>query len=433
MQESKQYAAQQRLDLLFDTGTYQQMERKREAGGTPAGLLCAYGRVNGRPVCAFAQDHACQSGALGMAQTEMLLELYALAEKIGCPIVGIYDSDGAWVKDAARPLRDYGTLMQRAASLSGLVPQFSVVAGPCLGSAAIWAASADFLLMTQEGRLYLTPNATESPESAAHVGIAAAVLETVEEAIQLVRQLLVRLPSNNLESVSVAPPVPPVQQQATLAGLVDAGSFSSLWEAFGSGVTAGLAAIEGISVGMLVFSGSLHSTDCLKAARFLRICDAFSIPVVSILEHVEFVENNIAELRAMTRLAGCYGEATTGMLSIVTGEAIGSIGAIVLGKPAADWRLTISEAVIAPMAPLTAAEFFYHDALQGTTDLHAAQKQLADRYRTDVVSARAAVESGLVDQIVSTEQLRQATASALTLLRRKRMATQPKKHHTIPF
>ena len=116
------------------------------------------------------------------------------------------------MKDAARPLRDYGTLMQRAASLSGLVPQFSVVAGPCLGSAAIWAASADFLLMTQEGRLYLTPNATESPESAAHVGIAAAVLETVEEAIQLVRQLLVRLPSNNLESVSVAPPVPPVQQ-----------------------------------------------------------------------------------------------------------------------------------------------------------------------------------------------------------------------------
>ncbi len=409
MQESKQYAAQQRLDLLFDTGTYQQMERKREAGGTPAGLLCAYGRVNGRPVCAFAQDHACQSGALGTAQTEMLLELYALAEKIGCPIVGIYDSDGAWVKDAARPLRDYGTLMQRAASLSGLVPQFSVVAGPCLGSAAIWAASADFLLMTQEGRLYLTPNATESPESAAHAGIAAAVLETVEEAIQL------------------------VQQQATLAGLVDAGSFSSLWEAFGSGVTAGLAAIEGISVGMLVFSGSLHSTDCLKAARFLRICDAFSIPVVSVLEHVEFVENNIAELRAMTRLAGCYGEATTGMLSIVTGEAIGSIGAIVLGKPAADWRLAIPEAVIAPMAPLTAAEFFYHDALQGTTDLHAAQKQLADRYRTDVVSARAVVESGLVDQIVSTEQLRQATASALTLLRRKRMATQPKKHHTIPF
>ena len=424
MQESKQYAAQQRLDLLFDTGTYQQMERKREAGGTPAGLLCAYGRVNGRPVCAFAQDHACQSGALGTVQTEMLLELYALAEKIGCPIVGIYDSDGAWVKDAARPLRDYGTLMQRAASLSGLVPQVSVVAGPCLGSAAIWAASADFLLMTQEGRLYLTPNATESAESVAHAGIAAAVLETAEDAIQLVRQLLVRLPSNNLESVSVAPPVSPVQQQATLAGLVDAGSFSSLWEAFGSDVTAGLAAIEG---------GSLHSTDCLKAARFLRICDAFSIPVVSILEHVEFVENNIAELRAMTRLAGCYGEATTGMLAIVTGEAIGSIGAVVLGKPAADWRLAVPEAVIAPMAPLTAAEFFYHDALQGTTDLHAAQKQLADRYRTDVVSARAAVESGLVDQIVSTEQLRQAAASALTLLRRKRMATQPKKHHTIPF
>lgn len=438
-------AARTRLTYLFDEGKFTELDAFAGNGSETAGVITAYGYADGEPVYAFSQDISVKSGALTEDGARKIAKIYDLAAKTGTPVIGIYDSYGADVNDNAAALRAYGELMLWTSNLSGVVPQIAVVAGVCSGTAALLAEAADFVVMAEGASLYAAPNAKSggSAENAAANGTVSVVCADDKAAVEKAKEILLKLPQNNLSPVPIYEYEEPTGVVGTdiegIKAVFDGNSVIELSEGFGGAAYTALATVNGETVGVAATnrtSDKLTADDCAKLARFVRTCDAFAVPVVTFVDTEGFAGSDETEaagaVKSMSKLAHAYAEATTAKISVVTGKAYGTAYIALAGKGAnADVAYALPEAVISALDPVTAVEFLEHDKLAGADDLAAARKALADEYARDKASAANAAVNGLVDGIVSAEQLRGAIVDALAMMSGKRISRLPKKHSNI--
>lgn len=435
---------QDRLSALFDDGKYTEINSGIMEKDKPTSVVTAYGYVNGNPVYAFAQDKSVSGGAVGMAHAEKISKLYLLASKTGNAIVGIYDSDGAVMDGTAESLMAYGKMISASSVVSGVIPQIAIIAGTCAGSASILACSSDFVIMTKDSEFFMTPNAeNSSAESAMKSGIASAVCDDEKSAIEKARDIINIMPVNNL---SPAPEFEPLEPAGTISsdikgiisGVADADTAVELYSDYGKASYTAFARIEGKTVGIISTNKTadkLGSADCTKIARFVRLCDAFSIPVVTFVDSEGFeTSDTVSNVKNMTLLASSYAEATTVKLAVVTGKAVGTVFSAVAGKDvSADFTYAWQSAYISPVLPETAVEFLWHDRLKGAENLSAKRKELAEEYKSTLASAEKASNIGCIDEVISASDTRTVISSALDMLSGKRVTKLPKKHNNLPF
>ncbi len=440
----KATTARERLTALFDPDSFVEVGALVKTGCDGAGVITGYGLVEGSPVYAFSQDVSVKSGAVGAAHGSKIKKIYDLAYKTGAPVVGIYDSNGAAVAEGLDAMAAYGEMLNLSNSLSGVVPQISLVLGVCAGSAALAAASADFVVMSEKAEFFLSTGdvATSSDAAtAAKDGVAHIVAKDEAEAIASARTLLSMLPSNNL---SAAPMCDFSAPAANFTGsmleaaksIVDADSLMELQAGFGTGAKVALATMAGSTVGVVCASvdGKLTSRDCTKIARFVTICDSFQIPVVTLVDCEGFASapdhGFRGGVREVAKLAHVYAEATTPKVAVITGKAYGAAYITLAGRAAnADYTVAWPSAVISALSPTVAVAFLEGDKIT-------ADKSRADveaEYAQTQASAFAAAAKGHVDDVIEPSETRGAVLSALDMLSGKRVTTLPKKHGNIPM
>lgn len=445
--------ARERLTYLFDEGAFTELDAFAKTGDSLSGVITAYGYVEGSPVYAFSQDSTVKSGAVGRAHSAKICKVLELAAKTGVPVIGIHDSNGAFIDGGVDALSAYGDMLMWTSNLSGVVPQISVIAGVCAGSAALLACSSDVVIMTEKSEFFITPpfnsdgvKGAGSAKNAAKSGTAQLVCADDKSAMEMARKVISRLPMNNLSPIPMfefeASAVTVGEDAASMVvAISDKDSVVELSESFGTASFTALATMQGATVGFAATNktaAKLTSADCSKLARFMRMCDAFAIPVVTLLDSEGFETSAAAELtgciRDMARLANTYAEATTVKLSIVTGKAYGAAFTALAGRNAnSDMVFAFPDAVISPLAPETAVEFLNHDALKGATDLAEKRKELADEYAATTASAFEAAAKNCIDDIIEPSTARETIISALDILAGKRVTRLPKKHSNMPM
>ena len=442
--------ARERLSNLFDEGKFTEMDLFTKQGDNLAGVMTAYGYIDSNPVYAFSQDVSVNGGALGVAAAKKIAKVYDLAAKTGVPVVGIYDSDGVVLTDGIDVLTSCSELLMKTANLSGVVPQISVIAGTCAGMQAMLATSADFVIMAKDAELFITPNSKikegEFAQNSAKCGTVSLVCDDDMQAIGKAKELIARLPGNNLSGVPMfefSPSGLELKDDADsmVKAVADADSVIELSADFGLASYTAIASVCGATVGFVATNktkNKLTADDCSKISRFVRTCDAFSLPVVTLIDTEGFDLGDEAEtsgsLRDMTKIAFAYAEATTAKISIIVGNAYGSAYMALAGKGAdADLIYAYPNAVISAVNPLTAVEFFKHDGLKGASDVDAKRKELAEDYASNEASAFVAAEANCIQDIINPIDTRVTIANALEILASKRTSRLPKKHSNMPF
>ncbi|MBR3024010.1 MAG: carboxyl transferase [Oscillospiraceae bacterium] len=437
-------AARRRLAALFDDGAYTEVGSLSMEKESLASVITTYGYVNGSLVYAFSQDKTVNSGAVGTVHAQKIAKLYSLAAKTGRPVVGIHDSNGAFIDGTVDSLNAYGEMIGTAASVSGVVPQISVIAGVCAGSAAMLACSADFVVMTKDAELYVAPNGKSTAADASKAGTAAVVCDDDDAAVSAAKELLRLIPENNLTAV----PVYEYEENSFASGnalsdtvnnIADADSVTELYEGFGKASYTALATVAGSTAGIVSTNKTkdkLTADDSAKIARFVRTCDAFGIPVITLVDTEGFDGEGEAagSVRNMTMLAGAYAEATTAKVTLVTGKAYGPAFVALASKGAnADFTFAYESAVISPLAPVTAVEFLWHEKLAGAANTAAKREELAKEYIAEYATAEKAAYRNAVDEVISPAQTRAKLAEALEILSGKRVSRLPKKHNNLPL
>ncbi len=428
------------LAKFFDEGAYTAL-----FGDTA--VAAAFGSAKGVPVYAV-----CQTGAAVSAKdAEKIVKVLDMAVKTGNPVVTFYDSVGAKLEEGLAALSGSAAVAAAVAKCSGVVPQIAVVTGVCGAGSALAAAGADICIMSEEGELFLTPPFTSaaagdktegagSAAFAAKAGVAAITVKNAKEAAEKAAELVGLLPSNNLAGPAVFETAAPAgalelakyDAEKAAASIVDAGSAVELYADWGKKVYTALAAVAGNAVGVVATKGP-EDTLCRccvsKAARFVRLCDAFSIPVVTLVNTDGFkkscAEDVSGGLREAARLAGTYADATTAKVAVITGKAV---GAAYTALAAADVTIAVEGCTVAPVDPKAAVTVLYHDEINAGSNIAADTAKKAAQYAATECSAAAAVKAGLADMAVPAAGVRAAVAAALDMLSTKRVQRLPKKH-----
>lgn len=428
------------LAKFFDEGAYSALY----ADGA---VVAAFGSANGVPVYAV-----CQTGAaVAEKDTGKIVKVLDMAAKTGNPVVTFYHSVGAKLEEGLAALSGSAAVAAAVARVSGVVPQIAVVTGVCGAGSALAAAGADLCIMSEEGELFLTPpftsaaagDKTEDAGSAAYAakaGVAALVVKNADEAAQAAARMVGLLPANNLAGPAVFEAAEPsgtlnlakYSPEEAAASIVDAGSAVELYAGYGKNIYTAIATVAGNVVGVVATKGAGEALcrGCVsKTARFVRMCDAFSIPVVTLVNTDGFkkscAEDLSGGLREAARLAGTYADATTAKVAVVTGKAV---GAAYTALANADLTVAVEGCTIAPIEPKAAVTVLYKDELEQGTNIAGDTAKLAAKYAAEVCSASAAVEAGLADVAVPASGVRAAVASALDMLATKRVQRMPKKH-----
>lgn len=436
-QDMKNTKGYSRIVSLLDDESFHEVDGLAKSQDGYAEAVAGYGTVNGCPVCVFSQNSDVSGGAMSKAQASKMKKIYQLAVKIGSPVIGLFDSAGGRLSESGNIMEAYGEILLHANNLSGVVPQISVVLGPCTGTAAMIAAGADFVVMSPEGELTIATNGEGgSADEAARAGLCHIAASDEAEAIQSVQKLLSMLPSNNLsspmleEAAQAVSSVPAGQDADTgeiVRSLCDGGEFAELSPEFGRSSTIGLARMGGSAAGLLALHGTIDADSCSKAARFIRFCDSFSIPVVTVVNAEKF-----ASLKEASKLSGAYSEATTAKITVVSGSACGPVYIAVAGRGAnSDFTMAWPDAVVSAVAPETGAIFLWNDRLAGSADPVNDRKKLIEEYRQTEASAQKAAEEGIIEAVVSPEETRAEIIACLDMLSGKRVSTLPKKHADI--
>lgn len=432
--------ARQRLALLFDEDSFAEIGRFASPNGETASVVTGFGTVDGAPVYAFSQDVSVKGGAMNKAAAAKMRKIYELAVKNGAPVVGIYDSKGGDMAEGTEMLAAYADAANACAALSGVVPQISLVAGLCAGTAAMLACMADFVVMTEESEFFMTaPFVAEdgnlegagTAKNAARSGAAAITAKDENAAIAEVKKLVRILPSNNLELsgndyfVENDAGITEAMAGSELIGAIaDKDSVTELYKDFGSASVTALGSLSWHTVGFVATDKSgekLSPADCVKIARFVSFCDAFSIPVVTVLNSEGFGGGAAAELsgsiRDAAKLAQIYASATTPKITLITEKAYGSAYCAI--APASDLVIAYENAVIAPTAPKTAVVFLKGDELNGSNEAQLISDYIdgeADPYRAGA------------DRVIEAEQAREAVLAAVEAMSGKRVSSPQRKH-----
>ncbi len=415
------------LTSFFDEGSFTSVNTLAKSQDTYAEVVAGFGTVEGLPVYAFAQNSDFCGGAMSKAQAAKIKKIYDLALKTGAPVVGFYDSKGGRLDEGNALLAGYGEVLNSAAKLSGVVPQISVVLGSCLGTGALNAVSADFVIVTKDSKLSLdTMGNNADAKSNAESGVASVVAEDGADAVAKARELICYLPANNLNATPLAEAVEADGSKGCIChSLVDDGSIFKLGAEYGSAARTILARVEGQVIGAVNTNGEAFTADdSTKIAKFVRFCDAFSIPVVTFVNSKGF-----EDIKSAAKVTSAYAEATTAKISVVTGTAIGALYIALAGTGAnADVVYALPEAVISPVNPEAAALIIAPEKMNVSVE---EQKTVAAQFASENLSAERACECGYVDDIVTREEIRSTIVSALDMLMGKRVETLSKKHSTI--
>ncbi|WP_411676652.1 carboxyl transferase domain-containing protein [Caproicibacter sp.] len=436
-QDMKHTKGYLRIVSLLDDGSFHEVDGLAKSQGGYAEAVVGYGTVEGSPVCVFSQNSDVDGGAMSKAQASKIKKIYHLAVKTGTPVVGIFDSAGGRLNENGDILEAYGEILLHANNLSGVVPQISVVLGPCTGTSAMIAAGADFVVMSDKGELTIATNGEDgTAKEAEKLGLCQIAAADETEAIKAAHRLLSMLPSNNLSSALLsegagAPGGTPSASETDAGKLIgsicDGGEFLELSPQFGCSAVTGLAYMGGSVAGFTALSGVIDPDSCSKAARFLRFCDSFSIPVITIVNAEKF-----ESLREASKLSSAYSEATTAKITVVTGSAYGPVYIAIAGRGAgSDFTLAWPDAVVSAISPETGAVFLWNDRLAGSENPVEDRKKLIEEYRKTEASAQKAAADGIIEAVVAPEKTRAEILAGLDMLSGKRVSTLPKKHADI--
>ncbi len=412
---------------FFDADSFCEIDAFAKSGDGVCEAVAGYGTVEGLPVYAFAQNSDICGGAMSKAQAAKLKKLYKLALKTGAPVVGFYDSVGGRLAQGTELLAGCGDILNLTAKLSGAVPQISVITGTCLGTNALAAAGADFVIMTEDAKLSLdVTGANAGAACNAENGGASIIAADTDEAVQKARELLCYLPSNNLTSAPEAEALDPSPEGSCMVSkIVDGGSKFKIADSCGKTGRIRLARMGGSVVGVVRTIGKkLDEKSSEKLAKFVRFCDAFSLPVLTVVDCAGF-EN----MAAAQRLISAYAEATTVKISVIVGKAVGSAYIALAGTGSnADAVYALPNAVISPVNVEAAAWIMAPEQMKVPVE---EQSAAAEKFAEENLSAFNAAQNGYVDGIVEETELRVAVLSALDMLSGKRVPTVAKKHNTI--
>lgn len=414
--------ARARLLQLFDEGTFVEIDRLARDGDKPVEAVAGYGLVDGSPVYAFAQDRDICCGAIGKAQGAKIRKVYELAAQNGAPVVGVFDSDGAKLGEGLDAMDAIAEILLASNTISGVVPQIAVIAGACVGSSAIVAAGADIVVAAKGADYYLNPGDENAQASI--------VAEDADAAMETARELLGMLPANNL-SVPVAYEFDSAAMGACdgIAGVIDAVADADSAIRLGEGpCETALARVGGAVCGLVTLAeDKLSCCSASRVARFVRLCDGFSIPVVTFVDAVGF-----ACLKGATRVSQAYAEATTAKITVLVGKAYGAAYIAVAGKSAgADAVLAWPTATVLPLAPEAAIHIFWKDRLADMSNPTEDRKKLAEEYAETEGSVFNAAAGGAVTDVIAPADTKAKLMAMLETLASKRVTRLPKKHANI--
>lgn len=428
-----------RLQKLFDDATFTQVDAFAKSEGGYAEAVAGYGYINGTGVYAIAQNSDLSGGAMSQSQAAKIKKVYDLAQKTGVPVITIYDSIGGRLAEGSQLLTAYGEILKMSSALSGVIPQISVVLGPCLGTQALIAACGDVVIAAKGAEFSLDVNTGSTAEKAFENGTAHLLAEDEEDAIAIARDVASMLPANNIEtaagfefadaSENVADNTPANDIPELVA---DDGSYLELSAAYGDDAVTALATLTGITVGFVSAGTKILGGDaCKKIARFVRFCDAFSIPVITFVDSEKF-----CCLKSAARVSSAYAEATTAKISVITGEAYGALYVALAGTGSnADITFAYPNASVSPLNPYASAVIMLGDEigkeLKGSANPQADKEALVAKFKAENCSVFEAAANGYVEDVITPSATRAKLASALDMLIGKRVQRLPKKHNNL--
>jgi acetyl-CoA carboxylase carboxyltransferase component len=482
--------ARERLERFFDPGTFTELDPfvthrvdkfglgERRIPGD--GVVTGWGDVDGRPVCGFAQDSTVFGGALGEAHAMKIVKVMETARKAGVPIVGLNDSGGARIQEGVMSLGGYGEVFYRNVLLSGVVPQISLVLGPCAGGAVYSPAITDFVIMASgTGQMFITgPDVVRAVTgeevtmealggAAAHAeqsGVSHLTAQSDDDAIALARRLLSYLPLNNLEEGPTAPAAAPSEAarnelakvvpedsnapydvHQVLERVLDVGSFFEIQPAWAPNLVIGFARLGGAPVGVVannpsVLAGTLDINASTKGARFVRFLDAFNLPILTFVDVPGFLPGTSQEhggiIRHGAKLLYAYAEATVPMLTVILRKAYGGAYDVMCSKHlGGDLNLAWPTAEIAVMGADGAVNILFRHELEAApaAERDAARARLTNQYREEFLNPYLAAERGYIDDVIDPSETRERFLRGLKILGSKRDDRPPRKHGNIPL
>ena len=491
--EEKQHAkgkltARERVEKLLDPGSFKELDtfvRHRTAEfdmqkNRPWGdaVVTGHGTIDGRPMCVFSQDFTVFGGSLGEVMAEKMVKIMDLAAKIGCPVIGINDSGGARIQEGVVSLGAYGDVFVRNVQCSGVIPQISLIMGPCAGGAVYSPAMTDFIFMVKEtSHMFITGPDVIKTVTGEEVefeelggamthnsksGVAHFAAEDEEHCLEDVRYFMSFLPQNNLELPpkmdsgdphdrmdpeldSIVPDSPnkPYDMRDVVSRIVDDGDFFEVQEHFAKNIIIGLSRLGGRPVGIVgnqpaQLAGVLDIDASEKAARFVRFCDAFNIPLVTFTDVPGFLPGTSQEwggiIRHGAKLLYAFTEATVPKLTVVTRKAYGGAYDVMNSKHMlADFNFAWPQAEVAVMGPEGAVNIIYRRDIQSSPTPEERREKLMNDYKARFANPYSAAERGYIDDVIVPHETRPRLITALETLETKRVAGPKRKHGNIPL
>ena len=421
-----------RLAALFDDSAFTEIDAFAKSADGEIEVSAGFGTIEGIPVYAFSQEPSVSGGAISAAQCAKIKKIYDLAAKTGCPIIGIYDSNGVKLSEGFEALTAYGEIVKASASVSGVIPQISVIAGACLGTSALVANMADVVIAVKDADFYVTTPSDITARDSAEQGTVDIVADDFSGAAQKVRDIISLLPSNNLDFAPVFDCTElPAADLTQLSGMdfINAVASNSveLKKDYAANVVTALGVIGGIPAGIIAFGGEALCPACIyKAEAFVKFCDAFNMPIVTIVDSNGFArDNENPMLVAVTKLTSAYASATCPKISLITGNAVGAAYITLAGRASnADLAFAWDTAVVSPLEPESAVAFLFSERLAEGEN----REELEREYKETLASPFTAAASGAIDDVFVPEETTAKLISALNILSGKRETTIPRKH-----
>jgi acetyl-CoA carboxylase carboxyltransferase component len=480
--------ARERLDVLLDPGSFVELDmlaRHRAHGfdiertrPLTDGVVTGWGTVDGRKVFVFSQDFTVFGGALGEVFAEKIHKVMDLAESVGAPFVGLNDGAGARIQEGVVSLAAYGGIFYRNVKASGVIPQISVIMGPCAGGAVYSPAMTDFIFMVRgTSHMFITgPDVVKAVTGedvtqeelggamthASKSGVASFVYDDERQCLEEVRYLLSFLPSNNLEDPPyVAPeddpergcpglidlipdsPNKPYDMKKVIADVVDDGEFMEVFPYWAGNIVTGFARFDGHAVGIVgnqpqVLAGTLDIDASEKGARFVRTCDAFNIPIVTFVDVPGFLPGTDQEyggiIRHGAKLLYAYCEASVPRVQVITRKAYGGAYVVMNSKSiGADLAFAWPSAEIAVMGPQGAVNIIFRKELEAADEPEVRRAELVEEYTERFANPYVAAERGYVDDVIDPADTRAVLCRSLAMLRTKQEKLPQRKHGNVPL
>lgn len=486
--DSGKLTARERIDLLLDSESFIEIDRfvkhrctdfnmdKEHYAGD--GVISGYGTIEGRTVYVYSQDFTVFGGSLSGSNAKKICKVMELALKNGAPIIGICDSGGARIQEGVESLAGYADIFLRNTLASGVIPQITAVMGPCAGGAVYSPALTDFVFMVKNTS-YMFVTGPEVIKAVTHEevtkeklggamthnqnsGVAHFAADTEKQCLQLIRTLISYLPSNNLEDPplrkveddpkrtdpklqSVIPEnsKKPYDAKTIIHSIVDNHHFFEVQQHYAQNIVIGFGTLNGKTVGLVanqpdVLAGCLDISASVKAARFVRFCDAFNIPLITLVDVPGFLPGIDQEyggiIRHGAKLLYAYSEATVPKVTVITRKAYGGAYDVMASKHLrADINYAYPSAEIAVMGPEGAVNIIFKKEIEQAKDPEKRREELIEEYRQKFANPYKAAELGYIDEVIFPKDTRPKLIKALEMLKNKREYSPPKKHGNIPL